>query len=435
MPNPTTSSLITRLAALCTPERVRRYPATVAVVFLIVWLGGFLMKRQGGVLDAWGKFLGNDFVAFYTGGRFLLDGRMHELYDLSAQHAFQQGLTPVELAQTSPFINPPFATILYAPFAALGDYMWALGAWWAIGVVCVAGSVWCVRRAVPGLMGRPAWHMWAIVGCAPPTLLWLGYGQATPFILLVWSVVYWLVVKKREVLGAAVLAVLAFKPQLALGWALVLAMQRRWGALVAGAGVLAAWIGASTWCWPDVMGAWWGMRGELVEMLRAPSYPGWGVCSIYGFFNTLVYPFSQGLADGLTIICSAALLGGLVWLWWGSRACDASSFHARVAITMMCAPLLAVQYYTYDLMLGVLPVWIVVGLCHRKFKGVYLDGGPVLVWTAILAIGSFIAPPLLAAQLDMMREYGMTPWCMQPIPCLILAWSVAVYRVLIAPPT
>ncbi len=423
-----------RLASLATPERVRRYPATVAVVFLLVWLGGFLQGRQGGVLDAWGKFLGNDFVAFYTGGTFLLRGHMDRLYELSAQHAFQQSLTPVELAQTSPFINPPFATVLYAPFAAVGDYLWALLWWWGAGVMCIAVSIACLRRAVPGLSGRPAWHLWAIVGCAPPTLLWLGYGQATPWIMMIWCGVFWCVMCGREVRGAALLGLLAFKPQLALGWALVFMVQRRVWALCAGALVLGATLAVSVYIWPDAMWRWWEMRTELVEMLRVPSYPSWGVCSVYGFFNGLVYPFSPGAADVLTLVSSFVLGSGLVWLWWGAAREDrGDAFCARVAITLMCAPLLAVQYYTYDLMLGVVPVMIMVGVCHRRHPGKYLDGGPVLVWTAILYLASFVGPPLIAAQVDWMRSQGLTPWFIQPIPGLVLAWSAAVYRAIIIP--
>ena len=55
---------------------------------------------------------GLDFIAFYTAGSFVNDGRQHELYDLRAVAAFQHELAHrngVELGDaTGPWWNPPF---------------------------------------------------------------------------------------------------------------------------------------------------------------------------------------------------------------------------------------------------------------------------------------------------------------------------------------
>ena len=215
-----------RIADLCTPERVRRYPAAIAAMFLAVWLAGFAFFGLDVQRDASGKFIGNDFVAFYTGGRSLIEGRTEALYDLSAQHRFQQSLTTLPLKQTSPFISPPHATLFYAPFAAVGDYRLALLLWWAAGLICfVVSAIWA-RGAAPGLKARPLWQLLAVLGCAPPTLLWLGYGQATPFVFAIWSGAYALLTTGRPKAAGCALALLAFKPQLALGVVVVLIARR-----------------------------------------------------------------------------------------------------------------------------------------------------------------------------------------------------------------
>lgn len=426
-----------RVAAHCTRERVQRYPATIFVVFLLVWLGGYLLGSKDRVLDAWGKFLGNDFVAFYTGARFWLDGRLASVYDLEQQHLFQAALTAAgEVAQTSPFINPPYAVVWYAPFAAMGDYLWALIAWLVCGVALFVASVRGVHLEGE-LPGRGV--MMAQLLLAPPFLLWLGYGQATAVVFFWLAMSYGAMRRGRWVWGGAALGMLAFKPQLALGLVLVIVGRRRWGALAAGASVLALWVGLGFALSPEAMAAWWSKSGEWAAMLREESYPAWGVCSIYGFYNLLVYPLSPRLADALTALSSAALLGWLVRCVWRVRdaAWESEEVQATVAIVLMCAPLLAVQYYTYDLLLCVLPVWIVTRLCvarrgqgdERGAASPYLDGGAVLAWTAILYGVTFLGPVVIGAQVAWFEQgLGLPGVSVQIVPLVAIGWSAAVQR-------
>ena len=81
------TKVIGRMVGWLVPQRLKILPAAVAI---IVW-GGWLISlwRGSGILDAFGNVVGGDFVAFYTGGRFLLDGRFAQVYDLSAQSSFQ----------------------------------------------------------------------------------------------------------------------------------------------------------------------------------------------------------------------------------------------------------------------------------------------------------------------------------------------------------
>ena len=425
------------LAQLCTRERVRRYPATIFVVFFVVWLGGYLLGSKDRVLDAWGKFLGNDFVAFYTGGRFLLEGRLDVLYDLETQHIFQASLTASgEIAQTSPFINPPFAVVWYTPFAALGDYLFALVAWFVCGLALFLLAAKSVHEKGDASSPRV---MIAQLLLAPPFLLWLGYGQATAIVFFVLAVSYGAMRRGRWVGSGAVLGMLAFKPQLALGLVLVIVGRRKWGALCAGACVLALWIGLGFVLSPGAMWQWWSRSSEWAAMLRAESYPAWGVCSIYGFYNLLVYPLVPWLADVLTALSSLLLLGWLGRCIWRVRdeAWESEAVQATVAIVLMCAPLLAVQYYTYDLLLGVLSIWIVSRLCATRreqggdVSGVspYLDGGPVLAWTAILYGVTFLAPVAIGAQVAWFEQgLGWPGVSVQVVPLAILGWSVAVHR-------
>ena len=111
---------------------------------------------------------------------------------------------------------------------------------------------------------------------------------------------------------------------------------------------------------------------------------------------------------------------------------------AAVAIVLMCAPLLAVQYFTYDLLLGVLPIWIVTRLCARRggeatqeeaAVSPYLDAGPILAWTALLYGVTFLAPVVIGAQVAWFEQgLGLPGVSVQIVPLTILGWSVAVKR-------
>ncbi len=425
--------LLLHIAAFCTEERVRRYPTIIAITFLLVWIGGFLLNRQDRAVDAWGKFLGNDFVAFYTGGSFLLQNRLDDLYNLGAQHTFQQSLTHVELAQTSPFINPPYATFLYAPFAAIHDYLLAIIAWYALGILAIFLSAKLVKQSGPLFDHTRLKWLIAQVILIPPFLLWLGYGQATPFVLLILSASYSTLTKEQPVRSGIILGCLAFKPQLALGLVLVMLIRTRIKALISGFITLLCWIGIGALWMPDAMNTWWSMRSQWIDMLRDPTYPSWGVCSLYGFFNTLIAPINTTLADSLTVLTSLALIIALGKMLWDGRSSPLSSIpnQARLAIVLMCNPLLSIQYYTYDLVLCVLPIWIIYAISTttaQPQKKTYLDGAEVLAMTAILGATTLLGPLFLSMQLEWFKSFHLPPVGIQPVTLVIIAWSFYVYK-------
>ena len=433
-----TPTWIDRIARLCTPERVRRYPATIAVVFFGVWLFSFIGMRQDPIMDRWGKFLGSDFMAFYTGARFWLDGSLAQLYDFDAQRSFQLAqLTDATTNELAPFINPPFAVLIYAPFAALGSYVSALIAWWVAGVTWLLGALILIRRATPGLRDWSLGRMSAVVLCFPPTLVWIAYAQASSLILIIWAVTLWLLTREREFLAGLTLGLLAFKPQLALGLAIPLIAARRWRALAGGACALAIW-GVVVWAlFAEQQLEWLGLVGELRQMLRSPGYPGWGVHSLYGFWNLAVYPLSETAADALTTITSSALgVSGLIW--WSRAKWDLTddAWWVRIAITSALATLLGVQFFWYDLLLWMFPFLIVCGVARRRFTHArYLDDGPILGWSALIFITTFVWGPLLQGLLAWMKSAGLPPVGLQLTTPLLLAWCWTVWKKLGAAPT
>lgn len=160
------------VAGWLTPRRLKIYPASIALITWGGWL--FSLWRGKGILDAFSQVIGNDFMAFYMAGRFLLDGRLTEMYDLTAQRAFQESLgVQVQTIGFHPFVNPPFAALLYAPFAA-NDYLSGLILWWLAGAICFVFAIVLLHGELKGIwagVATPSWVsiFWA-AGFSMPSL-------------------------------------------------------------------------------------------------------------------------------------------------------------------------------------------------------------------------------------------------------------------------
>ncbi|WP_419905946.1 glycosyltransferase family 87 protein [Kiloniella sp.] len=82
-------------------------------------------------------------------------------------------------------MNPPFAALIYAPFAKL-PYISGFILWQIFNFGLLVFSVVIVRRELTALQTLQTYK---IVGCCLlfyPTLGWILYGQATPIILLLY---------------------------------------------------------------------------------------------------------------------------------------------------------------------------------------------------------------------------------------------------------
>ena len=410
-----------------TRERARLYAVSAAAALLIAWLGATAARSPGRNLDGFGKFLGNDFVAFFTGARMV---GSPELYDLHAQLALQRTLTDAPLGQLSPFISPPWAIPLYWPFAQ-GPYLTGLALWWAFGIACAVGGARALRASRPELSALPSSSFWLTLALAPGALLWLTFGQATGVALGIWCASLALALRGRDLPAGLALALLAFKPQLALPVAIPLIAARRWRALAGGAIGLCAWGALAALALPEQSVAWFGMRGELLELLRDPTYLRGGVHSIYGAANMALAPLSTSAADLVSALASLALLGSLGALWWNAGDADDDPRRlARWAVTLALGSQLCVQLFVYDLWLLVVPLWLAAAALPERARhaNLPLDGGPLLGWTALVATWSFVSLPLLEGIAGALAARGLPPVAPQIGPLLLLGWSLALWR-------
>src|ERR1700753_366548 len=106
----------------------------VALLALLLTLvvGNFFVPQSKRLT---GGMVGHDFLAFYTAGVFVREGRTHELYELEKVKSFQHelaGREGLEIGESfGPFWNPPFYAWVFVPLAGM-SYRNALIVWEAI---------------------------------------------------------------------------------------------------------------------------------------------------------------------------------------------------------------------------------------------------------------------------------------------------------------
>jgi hypothetical protein len=175
--------------------------------------------------------LHHDFLAFYSAGRLVLDGRPDGLYDISALTAIQRTLIPDPVGMNGymPFINPPFVAVAFAPLAALAPEI-ARALWALIGVALFIASAVALTRT---MTGRDRLVAMVLLAASFPVYHTLAEGQLS--LLLLASGVGALAAARggHWTLAGLVLVPFWLKPPLLLVPLVALVLARRWRAVTA----------------------------------------------------------------------------------------------------------------------------------------------------------------------------------------------------------
>jgi hypothetical protein len=419
---------IERAVKWLTYERIRLYPTTICVVMFFTW--GVSIAMGHGLTDASGNIIGADFLTFYTAGKFYLMGRMNELYDIAEQAAFQRGiLSPVSFNSVCYFNYPPFTTLFCATFA-LGNYLTGLLLWWGTGVLALAFSLHLLRRELMALHVRSTGCLFLMSFLFSPTIAWFLYGQDTALTLLLYTLIFVMLRRQKDFASGMALGLLLFKPQLAIALAIVLIVKWRWRALVGGMMGAGIWIIIGLAISPRVMAEYIRLIPRFIELQRRHDLvPTWGYHNFNGFAALLFDGFWRRGADILALLLTIGGIVVVVLLWRRTLWEPATKeWDMRLAATFALGLLISPHLYLYDLMLLLLPLVIVWsyyphGTCDR-----FLDGGPLLVWTALLYVVCFIGSYISLAQLWLSVLMGLPKIAFQLSVPVIVGWTIMVIR-------
>jgi alpha-1,2-mannosyltransferase len=414
------------------PKRLRVYPAAVAICTVIAQALEFwiILARGSSPLIL---VVGGDFIAYYTAGRFLLDGRAHELYNQVAVSAFQHALPGLQtIPGYNAILNLPFAALLYAPFAIFG-YLPGLLLWTAAGLAAWAFTIYLFRKLVLPAEAPSVQRLMLMSLTFYPVLACFFFGQNVAFTLLLFTSFFILLRQGRDLSAGVLLGCLLYKPQLAVGLVVVLVVQRRWRAVLGGALSVACLLLISVAVSPTAMRDYVPQASGMLELQRMA---GWGENSLaflaYLMLDGVWKPAGSVLGAALTV--SGFIL--LVRWWWGrSWQPGTRTWDLLMAATFVLGWLASPHLYVYDLMLFLLPLGIVWAWYPHGTAGRALDGGVLLAWTAALYVAVWMGNYLTSAQLMLTAALGLPSIALQLGIPILLIWAMQVRRQAVASAT
>jgi hypothetical protein len=379
--------------------------------------------------------VGLDFIAFYTAGRFVSEGKSADLYDIRAVHRFQFELgkeNGVDLGSAvGPWWNPPFYAWVFVPIAKF-PYREAMKIWMLLNVACagISAAFLCAivaRAARPclepvttiddkskfgnstGRMPVPlgGWKSWllapVLMVLSTPFIHALSHGQNTCTSLLLVTMVVMLWRKDRAIAAGLVTGLLFYKPQLGTVLTAVLVLSLGWRTLI-GIGITGILLLIASLLLPG------SLHDFLVQMPRNLHFVQcdvpylWDRHVTYKAFWRLLL---QGMDAGeptwavtiLSSLCQLAVGAGLLWAALRVKkfastpqrpmsdiVADAKSRRDRlIAAAIAATPLLMPFYFDYDQLLLAIPAVLFAADILRRDRSVPINRGDVWlmrIWPA-----------------------------------------------------
>jgi alpha-1,2-mannosyltransferase len=299
----------------------------------LLWFGWLMSILLGpGNRDLYGKLIGADYLAFYTGGEILLQNESANLYDLEFQQSMQRELIGGDWTDLEAFVNPPFYAWLAVPFAEM-PYLLGFALWTFLGLL----GLWISLRLL-GLKDPRIPFVWALSWY--PVFAAISFGQNSLLSLFLFCLAFWLWRKEHLWTAGLVSSLLLFKPQwvIGLGVLWLLEWRRSFSALM-GLALGGAILGlVSFWQLPAASSAYLDLiRNVLPDWQTQPGYQLFHLHTVRGFWFLLL-PHHRGLADLLSLLLMVTGLFGFVFFWFRYRDQLTLLFAAVVCLTLWVNP-------------------------------------------------------------------------------------------------
>jgi alpha-1,2-mannosyltransferase len=367
--------------------------AGAVAIFLTIAAGTEAVRRATAppAAKASGDTFALDFIAFYTGGTFVAEGRHRDLFDLRAVQQYQRALAAdhgVDLGDAlGPWWNPPFYAWVFVPLAKL-PFGAATAAWVLLNVA--AAAVACrllVRVLPPGAGWKTKALVPVLVALSVPFIHGVTHGQNAGTSLLIVTLVVTAWRAERPLVAGLLAGLMLYKPQHAVVLGGMLTLALGWRALAGLAITGTSLLLVTVVTLPGSLGDFLHQMPVNVRFVQEQCVYMWERhATLTAFWRLLV----QGRAVGppgplvllLTALSTAALAVALLRLTGVARwmnpfdATDRSTPEHRdrlIAATFLATPLLMPFYFDYDLLLLAVPAVLLAGSQLRT--GRMIDGG------------------------------------------------------------
>lgn len=193
---------------------------TLVIVYVVLWA-----RMISNPVERTGA----DFIAFYAAGRIAQNEGPEQAYDLALQQKYEEEVVgfAIDPQQMSPYLHPPFVVPL-AQAVALDDFVLSFILWNLVMLTFLGLGGIVLFRLLKDGFSRPQW----LVVAAGILLFFPCYeslinGQDSAILYLGACLWMYGVLKNKDWLAGAGLAVMAIRPHLALLLALPFLFKRR----------------------------------------------------------------------------------------------------------------------------------------------------------------------------------------------------------------
>lgn len=365
----------------------QRHLAASALFCGILGLGGWTFY-----LGVFGRVFGEGWMVFFNAARLYFDGQLAWLYDgfrftalLNARFApWLAGPLPLH-----PWLYPPHALLLLLPFGWL-PFAPAGILFLTVGFVAIVAAAWCF--ATTGT--ERAVHAVSLALC-PATAVTVCLGQNT-FISGALFLAGFGMLRRRPLIGGALLGVLTYKPQLWLMVHVALIAARQWKALTASAVAALLLFAASV--------ALFGLEPwrAWIALMTEPNavYSQWQAIARLNGQSIFTYASLLGASTGMANLLQALFAvasGACVWWCYRRPMADDLRLAVLLAATMLAAP----HIIDYDaLLLGIAATLFFVRAYTDGFRvgdvtiAVLLWASPLINPPSVFRVG-FATPALI----------------------------------------
>jgi hypothetical protein len=329
--------------------------------------------------------VGWDFHIFRSAGALVASGQAAKLYDPTALSLAAKAAVPGEYP-VFPYLNPPHFAAAFAPLSAL-PYPLAFGLVTLLGLALLFLALRMLLRETAVGAARP-WLAFAYALASYPVIVGLLAGQSCFLSLWLLSGAALFALRGQALRSGVLVGALAYKPQLAVGFLLLFALERslRWRALAGFAASAAVSLVACVLVSAQASREYVLSLGELTDV-QARFRLALSVTA-RAFFEQLV-PSQPGAARVLGLVLGVACAGAFCW-WTRSEPRLKLRLAGAVWLTLAAAPHASV--YEWTLLL------VPLALLHGE-----LDPPRFTLVAGILFLVSYAAPPLAEA---MANQFG-----------------------------
>lgn len=220
--------------------------AVIARFHIITWLFGvalslllfvrdYVTSQRAHDLSINGSAIwGRDFVNVFTSGRFVIEGKLADLYDKSAYRAWQTSEFGWGIHDHM-YSYPP-VTLLYTPAFGAIPYFWSLALWTVVSLLLfgLAARPWLAREKLPE----------AVALILPTTIVCVWAGHYGLIMGALWLSA-WHHLDSRPKLSGVMTGLMIIKPHMAVLMPILFLRKKAWTAMATAAATVAVLVGIS----------------------------------------------------------------------------------------------------------------------------------------------------------------------------------------------